>query len=44
VQVALSGDQRAVTGDFAEHVDRDARVGHPGQPGVPEVVLMPTSA
>ena len=27
-----------MTGDLAEDVHGDARVGHPGEPGVPEVV------
>jgi hypothetical protein len=38
MQVALGGDQRAMTGDLPEHVHRDARVSHPGQPGVAKVM------
>jgi hypothetical protein len=38
VQVTLGGDQRAVPGDLPEHADRDTSVGHPGKPGVPQVV------
>jgi hypothetical protein len=39
MQVALSGDQRTMPSDLPEHVDRDARVSHPGQPRVAEVVV-----
>jgi hypothetical protein len=38
MQVALSGDQRSVPGDLAEHVDRDTGVGHPSKAGVTQVV------
>jgi hypothetical protein len=38
VQIALGGDQRSVTGDLPEHVDRDTGVGHPGKARVPQVM------
>lgn len=38
MQIALRGDQRAMPGDLPEHMNRDARIGHPGQPGVAQVV------
>jgi len=38
MQITLGGDQRAMTGDLAEHVNRNACVGHPGQAGVAQVV------
>jgi len=38
VQIPLSRGQRAVPGDLPQDVDRDARISHPGEPGVPQVV------
>jgi len=38
VQVPLCRGERAVPGDLAQHVDRNASVGHPRQPCVPQVV------
>lgn len=38
VEVALGGHEGAVPGDASQDVDRDSRVGEPGQAGVPEAV------
>lgn len=38
MQVALSGGERAMSGDLAQVVDRYSGVGHPGQAGVPQAV------
>src|SRR5262249_45279770 len=34
VPVALRGDQRAMPGDLLVHMDWDASISHPGQPGM----------
>lgn len=38
VEVTLRGRQGSVAGDLAGVMDRDPRIGHPGQPGVAQVV------
>jgi hypothetical protein len=38
MQVPLCGHQRSVAGDLAQHVDLHARVRHPCQAGVPQIV------
>ena len=38
MQVTLCRDQRSMTGNLAEHVNRDARVSHPRQAGVAKIM------
>jgi len=38
VQVPLRGHERSVPGDLAQVVHRHAGIGHPCQPGVPQIV------
>jgi hypothetical protein len=38
VQVSLRGGERAVAGDLPQDMHRDAGVGHPRQPCVPEIL------
>ncbi len=38
VEIPLGRRQRAMAGDFPKDVQRNARIGHPGEARVPEVV------
>jgi hypothetical protein len=37
-QIPLCGGQRAMPGDLPQDVHRDARVSHPGEPGMAQIV------